>query len=47
MSYGRYLEMGIRETFLIVFSSAIAYVVVSSILGIMWIQKVSLRIRRR
>ena len=39
--------MGIREIFLVVFSSIIAYVVVSNILGIVWIQKVSQRIRRR
>ena len=39
--------METRGIFLVVFSSAIAYIVVSSILGIAWIQKVSQRMRRR
>lgn len=39
--------MEIRGIFLVVFSLTIAYIIVSSILGVAWIQKVSLRIRRR
>lgn len=40
MKYGNYWKMEFRELYLIIFGSIIAYIIASSIVGIMWIQTI-------